>query len=240
MTRATADGQTLMLNGAAHVVIPALYPDSGIDPLADFTPIALVGDQSFVACVHPSVPVQDFPGLLAWLRSRNGEATFATTGIGAASHLAAELLKARAGVDFTVVQYRGTPAAVTDFLAGRVDMMIDSQTLLAPLVRDGKARALAVTTARRSRMLPDLPTFAEMGVPDYTASSFQILYGPKGLPAEIVRPLAAAVAAAQATPAVQRRFEEAGVDILTGDATDFVRLEMAKWLPILAALPRRQ
>lgn len=236
--RAAPDGYTLLLNGAAHAVIPALYPDAGFDALADFAPIALVGDQTFVCVVHPSVPVRDVPSLLAWLRTRNGEATFATTGIGAASHLAGELLMARADVRFTIVPYRGTPAAVTDLVAGRVDFMIDSQTLLAPLVRDGRVRGIAVTTERRSRILPDLPGFAEAGVAGYAASSWQALYAPAGTPVEIVATLSRAVAEAQADPAVRRRFEEAGVDPLPGDsaaAARFIRAETEKWTPLLRA-----
>jgi tripartite-type tricarboxylate transporter receptor subunit TctC len=233
--RAAADGYTLLFNGAAHVVIPALYPDAGFDALADFMPVALVGDQSFLLCVHPSVPVRTVPEFLAWLRARGGDATFATTGIGAASHLAGELLKTLAGVDFTVVPYRGTPAAVTDFLAGRIDFMIDSQTLLAPYARDGGARPLAVTTPRRSRLLPQLPTLAEAGIAGYSASSFQVLFAPRGTPGEIVTTLAAAVTEVQADPEVQRRFTDAGVDILAGDAATFIRAEAEKWLPILRA-----
>ena len=238
VARAAPDGYTLLLNGASHAVIPALYPDAGFDALADFAPVALVGDQTFVCVVHPSVPATDVASLLAWLRSRNGEATFATTGVGAASHLAGELLMARAGVRFTIVPYRGTPAAVTDLMAGRVDFMIDSQTLLAPLARDGRVRAIAVTTARRSRLLPDLPSFAEAGVADYAASSWQALYAPAGTPEPIVATLSRAVIEALADPAVQRRFEEAGVDPMPGDAAHasaFVRAETAKWTPILRA-----
>ncbi|HEY4250440.1 MAG TPA: tripartite tricarboxylate transporter substrate-binding protein [Roseomonas sp.] len=236
VARAAPDGYTLLVSGAAHTVIPALYPDAGFDALADLTPVALMGDQSFLLCVHPGVPANTVPELLAWLRSRNGEATFATTGIGAASHLAGELLKKLARVDFTIVPYRGTPAAVTDLMAGRCDFMIDSQTLLAPLARDGKVRPLAVTTARRSRLLPDIPSLQEAGVTDYAASSFQVMFAPRGTPASIVDALAAAIAEAQADPALQRRFVESGVDVLQGDAAAaarFVRAEADKWLPIL-------
>jgi tripartite-type tricarboxylate transporter receptor subunit TctC len=237
VARAAPDGHTLLLNGAAHPVIPALYPDASFDSVADFAPVALVGDQSFLVCVHPSVPANDIPSLLTWLRSRRGEATFATTGVGAASHLAGELLKSLAQVDFTVVTYRGTPAAVTDFIAGRVDMMIDSQTLLAPFVRDGKARALAVTTTRRSRMLPDLPTLEEVGIAGYRASSFQALYAPARTPEPIIATLSAAVLKVLADPAVQQRFTERGVDPMPGDTAEarrFIRAESEKWIPILA------
>jgi tripartite-type tricarboxylate transporter receptor subunit TctC len=173
---------------------------------------------------------------LTWLRSRRGEATFATTGVGAASHLAGELLKSLGNVDFTVVTYRGTPQAVTDFIAGRVDMMIDSQTLLAPFVREGKARALAVTTTRRSRMLPDLPTLEEVGIAGYRASSFQALYAPARTPEPIIAALSAAVLKVLADPAVQQSFAERGVDPMPGDSNQarvFLRAESEKWMPIL-------
>ncbi len=238
VARAAPDGYTLLLNGAAQSVIPALFPDAGIDPVADFAPIALLGEQPFILAVHPGVPATDVPSLLAWLRSRRGEATFATTGIGAASHLAGELLKTLAGVDFTIVQYRGTPAAVTDFVAGRVEFMIDSQTLLAPLMQDGRARGLAVTTARRSRLVPDLPTLQEAGVAGYEASSWQALYAPASTPPAIMQALGAATLAVLADPAVQQRYAERGVEPRAGDAAalrNFLKAEMDRWLPILRA-----
>lgn len=242
VARAPADGYTLLLNGAAQSVIPALFPDAGIDPAADFMPIALLGEQPFILAVHPSVPATDVPSLLAWLRSRRGEATFATTGIGAASHLAGELLKKLAGVDFTIVQYRGTPAAVTDFVAGRVEFMIDSQTLLAPLMQDGRARGLAVTTARRSRLVPDLPTLQEAGVAGYETSSWQALYAPASTPPTIVQTLSTATLEVLTDPAVQERFAERGVEARAGDAAalrNFLKAEMDRWLPILRATGAR-
>jgi tripartite-type tricarboxylate transporter receptor subunit TctC len=242
VARAAPDGYTLLLSGAAHAVMAALYPDLGFDPLADFAPIALLGNQPFVAAVHPSVPAQDVAGLLAWLRARKGEANFATTGIGAASHLAGELLKRLAGVAFTTVTYRGTPQAVTDLVAGRADLMIDSQTLLAPLARDGRVRALAVTTPARSRLLPDLPTLAEAGVAGYAASSWQSLQAPAGTPPAILERLSRAASAALAEPAVQQRYADAGLEPLEGgpaEAARFLRAEAAKWGPILHATGAR-
>ena len=240
--RAQPHGHTLLLNGAAHSVIPALFPDAGVDPVADFAPVALLGEQPFIAAVHPSVPANDVAGLLAWLRSKRGEATFATTGIGAASHLAGELLKTLAGVDFTIVQYRGTPAAVTDFVAGRVEFMIDSQTLLQPMMQDGRARGIAVTTARRSRLVPDLPTFQEAGVAGYESSSWQALYAPAATPAAIVQQLSAATMEVLADPTIQQRYIERGVEPRVGDSAalrNFLKAEMDKWLPILRATNAR-
>ncbi|MDW8315984.1 MAG: tripartite tricarboxylate transporter substrate-binding protein [Rhodovarius sp.] len=240
VARSAADGLTLLVSGAAHAVIPALYPDAGVDPVRDFTPIALLGQQPFVLAVHPSNPARDVPGLLGWLRAQGGAARFATTGIGAASHLAGELLKKLAGVDFEVITYRGTPAAVTDLVAGRVDFMLDSQTLLAPLAADGRVRALAVTSAARSATLPDLPTLAEAGgLAGYDASSWQAMYGPAGLPAPLVERLRQALAQVLEEPAVQERMARSGLQPLRGDLAAFLAAEQARWLPILAATGAR-
>lgn len=242
VARAAPDGHTLLLTGAAQAVMPALYPDAGLDPLEDFAPVALLGNQPFVVAVHPDVAAQDVRSLLAWLRAKRGEANFATTGIGAASHLSGELLKRLAGVDFTVVIYRGTPQAVTDLVAGRADLMIDSQTLLAPLARDGRVRALAVTTPTRSRLLPELPTLQEAGIAGYAASSWQALYAPAGTSGPILARLAAAVAEVQAEPEVQARYAASGVEPVAGGPAELgahLRREMDTWLPILRATGAR-
>ncbi len=239
VARAAPDGTTLLLSGASQAVVNATVPDAGYDIFADFVSVAPLGDQPFVLAVHPGVPAQDVAGFLAWLRARPGEANFATTGLGAASHLAGELLKARAGVAFTVVPYRGTPQAVTDLVAGRADFMIDSQTLLAPLGAEGKVRLLAVTTPRRSQLLPALPTLVESGVADYAASSWQGLYAPRGTPDAVVQRLAAAAEAAKQDAGVLRRFAEAGVESFPGGAAvlaAFLRSENAKWVPLLAGV----
>jgi tripartite-type tricarboxylate transporter receptor subunit TctC len=236
VARAAPDGHTIMVTGAAHSVIPALFPDAGFDNVADFAPISLISEQPFVLCVHPGVPARTLPELLAWLRTRGGDATFSTTGIGAASHLAGELLKNLSGVNFTIVSYRGTPAAVTDLLAGRVDMMIDSQTLLAPMIRDGRVHGIAVTTARRSAMLPDLPTIAEAGVPGYQTSSLQMMLAPAATPAPILATLSAAVRKVLADPGIRARFAERGIEVIGSDPATLARTiqeEGQRWLPIL-------
>jgi len=240
VARAAPDGQTLLLSGAAHAVMPVLYNDAP-DPARDFTNISLISQQPFLLAVHPSNPARTLPAFLAWLREKRDTATFATTGVGAASHLAGELLKKLAGVDFTVVPYRGTPQAVTDLTAGRVDFMIDSQTLLAPLARDNRVVGLAVTTPTRSVMLPDLPSIADV-VPGFESSSWQGLYAPAGTPALVVERIAAGVVAALAQPAVQRRFADGGLQPMpTGPAAlnAFLASETARWTPILQATGAR-
>jgi hypothetical protein len=243
VARAVPDGHTLLLTGASQAVVPTLYPDAGYDIFTDFVPVAPLGDQPFVLAVNPGIPAQDVAGLVAWLKQRRGDANFATTGLGAASHLAGELLKTMAGVDFTVVPYRGTPQAVTDLTAGRVDFMVDSQTLLGPLIADNRVRGIAVTTATRSPMLPNLPTLAEGGVAGYDAAAWQAIYAPAGTPAPILQILSDAASRAMRDPAVIRRLAEAGVDIMPDNSPEaaarHLDIEVRKWGDLVRALGLR-
>jgi len=243
VARAAPDGHTLLLNSTGHAVMRVLYPAFPLDPLREFAAIGLIERQPFVLAVHASVPARDAGALLAWLREKRGDGNFGTTGVGAGSHLSGELLKARAGVQFTVVSYRGTPAAVTDLVAGRVDMMIDSQTLLAPLMRDGQVRGLAVTTRSRSAMLPDLPTLQEAGVEGYDASSWQGLYAPAGTPDPILHRIAEVVGRVMAAPETRTRLAEVGVEPFTdaspAAAASHLQEEIAKWGPVLRATGAR-
>ncbi|MGG5817406.1 Bug family tripartite tricarboxylate transporter substrate binding protein [Falsiroseomonas sp. HW251] len=238
--RAAPDGYTIMVGSVGHTVMDVLYPGFPYSPSRDFAPVALLTQQPFVVALHPSIPATDVPSFLAWLRSRNGEANFGTAGIGASSHLAAELLRKLAGVQFTVVPYRGTPQAVSDLTAGRVDFMIDSQTLLAPLMADSRVRGIAVTTAQRSTMLPALPTLAEGGVAGYDAAAWQAIYAPAGTPAEIRRTLSEAATRAMREPAVIRRLNEAGVDVTPDNSPEaaarHLETEVAKWSELVRTL----
>ncbi len=238
--RAAPDGQTLLLTGAAHSVMKALYPDAP-DPERDFAPVTLLSEQPFLLAVHPSNPARDLPGFLAWLRAQGDKASFATTGVGAASHLAGELLKRLAGVSFTVVPYRGTPQAVSDLTAGRVDFMIDSQTLLAPLAQAGQVVGIAVTTPQRSAKLPALPSIADQ-VPGFASSSWQAVYAPAGTPEPVIARLAAACATALAQPATRQRLSDSGLQPMPGGPAAlkaFLAAETARWVPILAATGAR-
>ena len=191
VARAAPDGHTLLLSGAAHAVIGHAVPGPRLRPAGGFRPGGAARGPALRRRGASRRAGDRRAGPAGLAAGEGGRcANFATTGIGAASHLAGELLKSLAGVDFTVVTYRGTPQAVTDLVAGRADLMIDSQTLLAPMARDGRVRALAVTTAQRSRLLPELPTLAEAGVPGYAASSWQSLQAPAGTPPAILAQLA--------------------------------------------------
>jgi tripartite-type tricarboxylate transporter receptor subunit TctC len=238
--RAAPDGNTIMVGSVGHAAMRALYANFPFDPIESYAPVALTTRQPFVLVVHPSVPAADVPAFLAWLRSRRGEANFGTAGIGATSHLSAELLRKLAGVDFTVVPYRGTPQGVADLTAGRVEFMMDSQTLLAPLMADGRVRGLAVTTAQRSTMLPNLPTLAEAGVPGYDSSAWNGIYAPAGTPDALIRPISEAAARAVRDPGTLRRLADAGVDVFEDTSPEalaaHLRVEVAKWGELVRAL----
>jgi tripartite-type tricarboxylate transporter receptor subunit TctC len=243
VARAAPDGNTILFGSVGHAAMAALYANFPFDPIASFAPVALVTRQPFVVAVHPGVPVTDVPSFLGWLRARNGEANFGTAGIGASSHLAAELLRKLTGANFTVVPYRGTPQAVADLTAGRVDFMIDSQTLLAPLMADNRVRGLAVTSAQRSTMLPALPTLAEAGVAGYDASAWQAIYAPAQTPDALLRPIAEAAARALRDPATLRRLADAGVDAYADPSPEAARahlaIEVAKWGDLVRGLGLR-
>lgn len=231
--RAAPDGNTIMVGSVGHAAMKALYANFAFDPIASFAPVALPTRQPFALVVHPSVPATDVPSFLAWLRSKNGEANLGTAGIGATSHLSAELLRKLAGVSFTVVPYRTTPQGVSDLVAGRVDFMVDSQTLVGPLMADNRVRGLAVTTAVRSSMLPNLPTLAEAGVPGYESSAWNGIYAPAGTPDALIAPIAAAAAAAVKDPATKARLDAAGVDVFEDTSpaalAAHLRIEVEKW-----------
>lgn len=238
--RAAPDGNTIMVGSVGHTAMKALYASFPFDPIESYAPVALVTRQPFVVAVHPGVPATDVPQFLAWLRSRNGEANLGTAGIGATSHLSAELLRKLANVSFTVVPYRTTPQGVADLTAGRVDFMVDSQTLLGPLMAANHVRGLAVTTAQRSSMLPQLPTLAEAGVPGYDSSAWNGIYAPANTPEAAIRPIAAAAAAAVRDPATRERLARAGVDVFEDASPEalarHLRVEVAKWSELVQSL----
>jgi len=241
--RAAPDGNTIMVGSVGHAAMKALYANFPFDPIESFAPVALTTRQPFAVVVHPSVPATDVPGFLAWLRSRNGEANFGTAGIGATSHLSAELLRRMTGAGFTVVPYRTTPQGVADLTAGRVEFMIDSQTLLAPLMADNRVRGLAVTTAQRSSMLPALPTLHEAGVTGYDSSAWNGIYAPANTPEALLRPISEAAAAAVREPATRQRLAAAGVDVFEDTSpaalAAHLRVEVAKWSGLVRDLGLR-
>jgi tripartite-type tricarboxylate transporter receptor subunit TctC len=237
---AAADGNTIYFPTNNHALMKLVYPQFAYDPAADFVPIALVSRQPFVLAVHSSVPANSVPELIAWLRQRGTVANLGAAAPGAVNYMAAELFRLRAGVDFTIVSYRAAAASAQDLAEGRLDFTIDSPTLLMPLVRQGKVRALAVTMAGGSSLLPGLPGLQEAGVPDYDNAAWTMIFVRPGTPGPALATLRAAAAGALADPAVRQRLAAAGFetwpDSSAAAAEALLRAEIARWTPIVARL----
>jgi tripartite-type tricarboxylate transporter receptor subunit TctC len=240
-TRAVAhaepDGYTLGLGGTGTLAIdPSLYPNVGYDPRRDFAPVGLIATSALVVLVNPQVPATTVPELIALARRDPGKLTFASAGVGSGIHLAAELFAAMAGVKLTHIPYKGSAPALTDLIGGHVAIYFSSLPPAIGLVKDGKARALAVTGPQRSPIFPELPTVAESGLPGYAAVLHYGIVAPARTPKPVIDRLAAALRAAIASPDVQQRIATDGAEVMgmTPDeyAADIDR-EEAKWSDIV-------
>ncbi|MBX6744181.1 MAG: tripartite tricarboxylate transporter substrate binding protein [Acetobacteraceae bacterium] len=238
--RTAPDGHTIFIGTNNHPVMKALYPNFPFDPVADFIPFCLVGRQPFVLAVNPSVPAQNVPSLLSWLRQQKEAANYGSANPGATNHLAGELLRQLAGVTFTIVPYRTASNAVQDLMAGRMQLSIDSPSMMAPLIRDGRLRGLAVSGPSRFAQMPDLPTLSEAGVPGYDLTAWQVLFVRPGTPPEALAVLEDAARRAVADPEVKAKLLQANVetwpDPSPAAAAAHVKAEVARWAPVVRAM----
>jgi tripartite-type tricarboxylate transporter receptor subunit TctC len=233
VAKAPPDGYTLMVgHSGVFGIAPSLYANPGYDPRKDFAPIGLIGSYQQVLVVHPSIPVRTVADLIALARKEPGKITYATAGIGSGSHLSTELFAAMADVKLTPVPYRGTGAMQADLAGGHVAMSITTLPSVIASVRAGLLRAIAVTDAVRSPMLPDLPTVAESGVPGYAAVIHYGMVAPGGTDRAIVNRLNAELNAALASEEVRARIADEGGEPLPGppeqQAVD-IDAEETKW-----------
>jgi len=240
VARAKPDGYTLLMGSVGPLAInPSLYDSMPYDNLRDFTPISLVVHVPNMLVVNPAVmPVQTFQEFVALLKKNPGKYFFASTGSGTSSHLSGELLKQMAGVDATHVPYKGA-VALNDLLAGeQVHFMFATIPSVIQFVRAGRLRALAVTTKTRSAAMPEVPAIAELGYPDFEASSWFALLGPAHLPEEVVTRMHAEVARIIRDPAIREKLSQQGADPVGGtpeELGEYMRAETAKWAPIVKA-----
>lgn len=208
---AAPDGYTfLMTSPGALTIAPHITKGLAYDPLKDFTPISLIASGPFLLIVHPSVPVKSVKDLIALARSEPGKLNYASAGSGTPNHMAMELFKTMAGVNFTHVPYKGAPQAVTDLLGGRVNLTMNSIPPVLAHLRGGKLRALGVAGQRRSPQLPEVPTISEAGVPGYESGSWMGLLAPAKTPPRIVARLSAVTVKAVAMPETRKRLEDLG------------------------------
>jgi tripartite-type tricarboxylate transporter receptor subunit TctC len=231
VVRAAPDGYTLLLAAPANATNVALFAQLNFDFMRDIVPVAGIIRFPDVVEVNQSVPVHTIPELIAYAKANPGKLNFASSGIGSTLHVAGELFNMMAGVDIVHVPYRGGAPALVDLMSGRVQLMFDNVPTSLEFIKAGKLRPLAVTSAVRSEVLPDLPTVADF-VPGYEASAWYVIGAPKGTPVTIVETLNAAINAMLADQKAKARFIELGASLLPGSAADFGKLiadETDKW-----------
>jgi tripartite-type tricarboxylate transporter receptor subunit TctC len=233
--KAANDGYTLFLATFAALVISPAVTKVPYEPLRDFTPIARVVELQNIFISHPSLPVRTMGELIAYAKARPGVLNYATSGAGSTGHLSGELLKSLAGIDWVHVPYRGGGPALTDFLAGQVQVFVAVISTAVPYVKQGKANALAVTGSRRAAALPDVPTVAEAGLKGYESTNWYCLLGPANLPQPVVDRLHREMVAALAQPEIRQALSERGIDAAPSTPAELaaqLRSETAKWAPL--------
>jgi tripartite-type tricarboxylate transporter receptor subunit TctC len=231
VARAAPDGTTFLVNASAHVIVPHMVRVP-YDALGDFAPVTNIASVPLMLVVTPGLPVRSVAELIAHAKANPGKLSFASSSNGGAPHLAGELFKLMAGVDMAHVPYRGSGQAVPDLIAGNVQVMFDSMPSSAGAVREGRLRALAVTTVDRQSAFPDLPTVAEAGVPGYEIATWYGIWAPARTPPEIVARLHAAVAKAMRGEDAKERMAALGAQPVADAPEDFarfVRAEYERW-----------
>jgi tripartite-type tricarboxylate transporter receptor subunit TctC len=231
IAKAAPDGYTLGLLGQSIVVNPSLYKLS-YDPVKDFAPVSQVAVSPYILVVHNAVPAKSVRELVALAKAQPGGLTYASGGSGSATHIAAELFKSAAGLDIRHIPYKGVVAAIPDVIAGRVTMMFSPIVGTLPLARDGKLRALAVTSSRRSSAAPELPAIAAAGYPGFEFTIWYGLLAPAKTPATIVRKLHLETVKALALPDLRGKLTDLGMEEIGNSPDEFaaaIKSEIPKW-----------
>jgi tripartite-type tricarboxylate transporter receptor subunit TctC len=236
--KAAPDGYTLFMGGSsAFALNPTLYKSLPYDPAKDFVPLGHIVGIPFILVVHPSLPVQSVPDLIKLAKQKPGELSFATSGPGSPAHLYTELFMSMTGVKVTQIPYKGSAPALADFLAGRVPVMFIEFPPSLPLIKEGKMRALGVSSTTRVPAAPEIAPIADVGVPGFDAAGWLMLAAPAGTPKEIVDKLHAEIKAIAATTDMQGRIARMGlVPIQTPPVADlqrYMRTEIERWGKVL-------
>ena len=230
--KAAPDGYTVFYNTSAIVIGPALYGKVNYDTLKDFAPVALTASVPLVLVVNPQLPAKSVKEFLEVAKTRSGALNYSSSGTGTITHLASAMLSTQTGVQTQHIPYKGSAPGLVDLVAGQTQFMIDTMNTVLPYVRDNRLRALAVTSSKRSALMPDLPTMAEAGVAGFEAAAWQGIVVPVGTPADIVQKLNAEVNKALQNPDLRGRLAAQGADILGGTSAEYaayLRAEMPRW-----------
>lgn len=237
VAKAAPDGYTLLLGTiATHAINPALLPKMPYNAAKDFAPVMLLGSISNVLLVGPDQPFKSVKDVVAAAKARPGSLQFASAGQGTSQHLSGETFKLLAGVNLTHVPYKGSAPAIQDVMGGQIPMSFETALVALPQIKAGKVRALAVTSARRSAVLPEVPTMQEAGIANFDVASWQALYAPAGTPPAIVNKLNAELARIVAQPDTKTRIDGLGLEYTANTPEQFgafQRNEQAKWARIV-------
>ncbi len=239
VAHAAPDGHTLLLgNNAILATNASLYSKINFDPVKDFTPISLIGTQANVLVVNNDVPAHSLAELIALAKAKPGKLNFASSGYGLAAHLAGELFKAQAHIDIVHVPYKGSAPALEDVISGQDQMMFATASGVMGFLKNGQVRALAVTTLKRTAILPDIPTMDEAGLPGFEAATWHGLVAPAGTPPDIIGTLHRAIVETLKDTGVQQKLAALGVDIAPDSPDQFaayIKSEIPKWAAIIKA-----
>ena len=232
------DGHTLFQVNVANAIGATLYPKLNYDLVASFAPVTQLATTPYVLLAHPSVPAKNTRELVALAKTRPGVLNYASAGAGSATHLSGELLKTMSGTNIVHVPYKGTGPAVTALLSGEVDLYFTTVPAAAPLVKGGRVRALGVTSARRTPVMPEVAPIAEAGLPGYETSTWHGILAPAGTPRDIVLKLNAELVKALAQADVKEKLLGQGLDPVGGTPEQFaayIKAEIAKWAKVVKA-----
>lgn len=236
VAKSDPDGYTFIVGTpGTHSINRLVFKHLGYDQDKDIAPVTIIATVPNLCSVTPSLPVKSVPELIAYAKSKPGELLYATPGLGSTAHVSSELFKSMTGVDMVHVPYKGSAPALTDLVAGRVHVMIDNLPAAQPFAEAGSIRALAVSTAKRWPLLPDLPTIAEAGVPGYEAASWFTVAAPAKTPRDIIDRLNASITKFLKTEDGIAQLRKLGADPVGGspeDMTRFINAETAKWTKV--------
>ncbi|MEO5880976.1 MAG: tripartite tricarboxylate transporter substrate binding protein [Caldimonas sp.] len=212
VARSAPDGYTLLMAATSFATSPAFYPNLGWSPVKDFAPVSLVATVPIILVVTPTLPVKDTKQLIDYAKANPGKLNMASPGAATLTRLSGEMFRLKAGIEWTTVHYKGGPPAVQDLLGGQTQLMFANASDVMPHVRSGKLRALAVTTAKRSEVVPELPTIDEGGLAGFDVSTWQAVFAPAGTPQAVIDRLNAEIVKIIALPEVRQKFLAMGTD----------------------------
>jgi len=233
VAKSAADGYTLLLGSSGTVTAgPAVWKTLNFDPLKDFVAVGPIQSVPIVLTVAPKTPAATYADYVALAKAKDGQLSIASAGNGSSNHLAIELLMRQANLKLLHVAYKGSGPALTDLIGSQVESMMDQLTASIGHIREGRIRALAISSLKRSPLLPEVPTLDELGVKGYEATTFTGIFAPSGTPAAVVERLSKALHAAMARPDVRERYRTMGVDVMDMSQPEFaafVRTDFQKW-----------